>query len=258
MCLVLFAWKTHPKYSLIVASNRDEYHNRPSALAHRWTTDPNITAGQDLEQLGTWMGVTGSGRWAVVTNFREATTIKESKKSRGHLTTGFLSGGMSPESYVSALKSNLTDYRGFNLIVGDRSSIKYITNRQTEEKKPEASIKKPGIYGLSNHLLNTHWPKVVRGKTHLQQLINKNEVIQFEDVMDFMSDTTKPSDKSLPNTGVTLDQERILSPMFIKTPDYGTRATSLLLIDNNSSEIQFSEATFDASGTKISNRTYIF
>lgn len=258
MCLVLVAWKAHPKYSLIVASNRDEYHKRPSALAHQWPSNPDITAGQDLEALGTWMGVTRSGRWAVVTNFREQTEAKEPKKSRGHLTTEYLSAGMTPELYVSGLKNDLAAYSGFNLLVGDHSSINYITNRQTEKMKSEASINKPGIYGLSNHLLDTHWPKVVSGKKHLRGLIKKNDVIQFEDVLQFMSEKTIPSDELLPDSGVPIERERTLSPMFIMTPDYGTRATSLLLVDNNSSEIQFSEATFDELGTEISNQTYVF
>ena len=257
MCLILLAWKAHPKYSLILASNRDEYHERGSAAAHRWLDSPDIIAGQDLEQSGTWMGVTRSGRWAAVTNFREQLQEAQPKKSRGHLTAGFLMNTQSPDSYANSVTKELTKDNGFNLIVGDSSSINYITNRPATAFKPTEPITQPGIYGLSNHLLDTPWPKVKNGKMRLQKLINDKEVIQFTDVLELMSDTTKPSDGSLPNSGVSLDWERTLSSIFITTPEYGTRATSLLLINNDSSEIQFSEATFDASGTELSNQTYI-
>lgn len=257
MCLTLFAWKAHPKYTLIVASNRDEYHRRPSARAHRWTNSPNITAGQDLDQLGTWMGVTGSGRWAAVTNFREQVPVTDTKKSRGHLTTEYLTGSMSPELYGSSLTNQLATYRGFNLLIGDRSSITYVTNRQNKKFDSVESITKPGIYGLSNHLLDTDWPKVTTGKARLHKLINVSDVIQFKDILELMSDKTKPSDDLLPRSGVSLEWERTLSSIFIKTPEYGTRATSLLLINTDASEIRFSEATFDAEGTELSNQTYI-
>ena len=257
MCLTLFAWKAHPRYTLIVASNRDEYHRRPSALAHRWVNNPNITAGQDLEQLGTWMGVTKTGRWAAVTNYREPQQSTDSKKSRGHLTTEYLMGGLSPQLYAASLTNELEAYKGFNLLVGDCSSITYVTNRQDKKSECIDTITKPGIYGLSNHLLDTQWPKVKNGKTQLHKLINEHDVIQFTDVLEFMSDRTKPSDELLPHSGVSLDLERALSPIFIETPEYGTRATSLLLINEAASEIQFSEATFDAKGTELSNQTYI-
>ena len=257
MCLVLFALGMHPRYPLIVASNRDEYHNRPAAPIHRWKDYPNIIAGRDLEQSGTWMGVTESGRWAIVTNFREQKTTSNRKESRGNLTKNFLTSDQSPQAFASSIGEITESYNGFNLLVGDSSSIYYVTNRQAEGMPQTQSIEKPGVYGLSNHLLDTNWPKVTSGKKSFATLIKNNEVIHFEEVVTLMSNTTQPHDEALPDTGVDPEWERTLSPMFITSNDYGTRATSLLLISSDALKIELSEMTFDVKGKELTNHTII-
>ena len=257
MCLFLFAWKMHPKYSLIAVANRDEYHDRPSLPIERWTDHPQVIAGRDLKHYGTWMGVTDSGKWSVVTNFREASDKDNVKNSRGDLTKKFLIGNQTPHAYASSIFSSLDSYNGFNLLAGDTSSIHYISNRQPLTESKTSAIRKPGIYGLSNHLLNTNWPKVSEGKKALQRLISRHEAIEFATIVDLMSNREKPSDRELPMTGVPMDLERTLSPMFIKTPNYGTRATSMLLANEDGSKIQFSEATFNADGNQITNKSFV-
>ena len=247
----------HPQYSLIIASNRDEYHDRPSASIHRWRDYPNIVAGLDLERLGTWMGVTESGRWAIVTNFREQKTTSNLIQSRGNLTKNFLTSKQSVKSYVSSIEKTAASYNGFNLLVGDVSSMSYVTNRQTAGMPHTQSIEKSGVYGLSNHLLDTNWPKVTNGKKLFTNLINDNKMIRFEEIVTLMSNATKAGDEALPNTGIALDCERTLSPMFITSTYYGTRATSLLLISPDASKIEFSEMTFDHKGNPITNQTIV-
>ena len=257
MCLVLLAWRIHPRYPLIIASNRDEYHARPSDSIHRWKDYPNIVAGRDLEQLGTWMGATKSGRWAVVTNFREKKVTSNIVKSRGNLTKEFLTSDQAVESYASSLEKKSSSYKGFNLLVGDTSSIQYVTNRHPDRVPHPQSIDTPGIYGLSNHLLDTDWPKVTNGKKSFANLINNNEIIHFEEIVTLMSNSTQPDTEALPQTGLAEEWERTLSPMFITSNEYGTRATSLLMVSRDASKIEFSEMTFDKKGNALTNQTIV-
>ncbi len=246
----------HPKYSLIAVANRDEYHDRPSLPIDRWTDHPQVIAGRDLEHDGTWMGVTDSGKWSVVTNFRETRKKEIVKNSRGNLTKGFLIGDQTPHAYTSSIFSSLGSYNGFNLLAGDASSIQYVSNRQPLTSSNAFAIQRPGIYGLSNHLLNTNWPKVSKGKKALQRLTSRHQAIDFATIVDLMSNRERPSDHKLPMTGVPIELERTLSPIFIETPNYGTRATSMLLVNEDSSKIQFSEATFNATGDQVTNKSF--
>lgn len=223
MCLILFAWDVHPEYELILAANRDEFYDRPTAPADWWHDAPDILAGRDLKAGGTWMGVTKTGRFAAITNFRDPTSTQVSAPSRGALVTDFLTGAHSPQHYLESIRSSGHRYNGFNLLVGDGSGLLCFSNRQGDVRKLG-----PGIYGLSNRFLDTPWPKVERGKDKLARLVSEGPVKESA-LFDLLYDTWQPPDHLLPETGVGLTWERLLSPLFIRGDTYGTRSSSLLL-----------------------------
>lgn len=240
MCLILFAYKVHPKYKLILAANRDEFYERPTAPAHFWEDSPNILAGRDLAQGGTWLGVSKSGRFASVTNYRNPHQPK-GRISRGNLVSDFLREDQTVIEYLQHVENEAENYTGFNLLVGDfsqgKDKLAYFSNRGNEIKPLDA-----GIYGLSNALLDTPWQKVLRGKKNLAKIIKENEEISPSSLFDLLQDRIIAEDKYLPETGIGLERERILSSMFIETPIYGTRSASILLIENNI--LRFAEKSF--------------
>ncbi len=237
MCIILFAYKTHPKYKLILASNRDEFYKRPTEPLAQWVNNEDIIAGKDQQDGGTWMGVTKNGRFSALTNYRDLSRIKDKAPSRGFLVSNFLQERERPEKYLKKTRKKAHLYNDFNLLVGDKDDLYYFSNVNNEIIEIE-----PGIYGLSNHLLNTPWPKVQKGKQKLANLIKKDE-IDTNAILELLSDTSTPPDCELPDTGVDLEWERALSPIFIKTPNYGTRASSILLISHKN-EITFTEKSF--------------
>jgi uncharacterized protein with NRDE domain len=239
MCLILFAYKYHPKYHLILLANRDEFYQRPSLPLDYWLDAPTILAGRDLKGNGTWLGLTRSGRIAAVTNYRDPLNLRSDAPSRGLLIRNYLSGNQSPQDYVNALCGKRNFYNGFNLLIGDQAQLYYYSNYH-----PAITKITPGIHGLSNHLLNTAWPKVTTGKKYLKHLLDQSDQITIEDYFKLLTDRTIFCDQQLPNTGVGLAWERILSPLFITSPDYGTRCSSIILI-KPSGTIQFYERTYD-------------
>lgn len=247
MCLILFAYKSHPHYDLIVAANRDEFYKRPTKAAHFWEDRKEILAGRDLEQMGTWMGVTKSGRFSALTNFRDLTIATEGKRSRGELVSGALEYEGNLQEYMSALTNKNSLYPGYNLLAGDRDDLYYYSNMNQELQKLE-----PGIYGVSNHLLNTNWPKVIRGKEGLSEIISKNEEKMVEELFQLLKNTEQAPDQFLPATGVSLELERMLSPLFIESADYGTRSSTVLLRSND--EIHYIERVY--MGGKESEQSY--
>lgn len=251
MCIILFAYKAHPKYNLVLAANRDEYFARPSASAAFWKDAPDILAGRDLDHGGTWLGVTREGRFAAVTNFRDALAIKKDAPSRGFLVSDFLRSTQSPEDYVAKTASHSEDHNGFNLIVGDKRGLYYQSNRYPDTKELT-----PGVYGLSNHLLDTPWPKVEKGKQALSELVRQGAEIAPEVVFEILADRTQADDDLLPRTGISLEYERALSSVFISTPEYGTRSSMLLLIDRED-RITFIERTFEM-GERTADATFQF
>jgi uncharacterized protein with NRDE domain len=226
MCLILFAYKVHPRYRLVMAANRDEFYARPTAPLDFWPDHPEVLAGRDLEQNGTWMGVARSGRLAAVTNYRDPAAAATSARSRGHLVSDYLTGRMPPETYLNRIARDAGQYNGFNLIVGDAKDLFYFS-------KYERIIRRlgPGLYGLSNHLLDTPWPKVETGKQQLRALISANDDIDPDAVLKLLAHQAFADDADLPETGVGLAWERVLSPIFIASPDYGTRSSAVLTID---------------------------
>lgn len=239
MCVIYFAFDEHPDHPLILLANRDEFYARPAAAASFWEDFPDIYAGRDLRAGGTWLGVTKSGRFAAVTNFRDP-AAPTGPRSRGDLVAEFLKSDQSARNYIATVEANRSDYSGFNLLVGEigeKRELFYYSNRDNGIRELSA-----GIYGLSNHLLDTPWPKVVRGKERLAKLIRSGETSEHN-FFDVLSDESLAPDRDLPATGISLEFERALSAIFIKTPGYGTRCSTVLHFDKDL-EWKFDERVF--------------
>lgn len=237
MCILFTAYRSHPDYPLIVAANRDEFYARPTKDAHFWEDERDVLAGRDLEQLGTWLGITKTGRFAALTNFRNLEEKRENKQSRGHIVKNFLTSETTPQEYLQNLQLERNDYPGFNVLVADQQSFYYYSNVENEIKEITA-----GVHGLSNHLLNTPWPKVERGKQQLRSLIENNK-IESDALFQLLADKKQAPLKLLPNTGLSLEMEKQVSSIFIETNGYGTRCSTVLTIDKNGT-VTFQEQSF--------------
>lgn len=238
MCLILFAHECHPKYHLILAANRDEFYERPAVPLAFWDDAPSVLAGRDLKNMGTWLGINTSGSLAAITNFRDPESANPEAPSRGGLVSRFLIENHSPESYIREIEKAGHRYNGFNLLVAKGRDLFYYANKGAGIKKID-----PGLYGLSNDLLDTPWPKVVKGKDGLQHLLSKGGEVDPEAVFDLLSDGSYAPDAALPDTGVGDVWERILSPLFINSKIYGTRCSSVILIEKTGKTV-FYERTF--------------
>jgi uncharacterized protein with NRDE domain len=227
MCLILFADHVHPSYRLILAANRDEFYDRPSQPADFWTRHPHVLAGIDLKEKGTWLGVTREGKFAAITNYRDPASLKSDAPSRGKLVSRYLTGLSDAGKYLKTISKKAQNYNGFNLLIGDENDLFVYSNRSAAKKLP------PGIYGLSNHLLDTPWPKIKRGKRMLEEALAKKGDALEEALFAMLADRNVPPDSQLPDTGVGPEWERMLSPMFIASPGYGTRSSTILLIGKN-------------------------
>lgn len=239
MCLILFALQQHEDYPLVVIANRDEYYARPTQVAHWWSDTPGIFAGRDLEAQGTWMGVNKNGRFAAVTNVREA-SVGPARLSRGKLTRDFLSSREPAETFLRSIESCEDGYAGFNLLVGDSSGLYFYSNRH-------AGIRciPPGIYGVSNGLFDEAWPKLTSGKHALAATVKTS--LGNNALMQILTDNTTAGDEHLPETGVSLDIERMLSSRFIRSNEYGTRACSIVKFTSQQ-QIIFVEQNYDSTG----------
>lgn len=226
MCIIFFAYKAHPQYKLVFAANRDEIYERPTKSAEFWKDYPNVLAGRDLEKNGTWMGISKRGDFSAITNYRDFSLLIDDPISRGNLVKDYLIKGYSPKTYMEKIKDERQKYNPFNLLVGNTSALYYYSNVDNKIKEI-----RPGIYGLSNALLDTPWPKIIRGKKRFKEMINSNREIDFSDLYRILFDKWSPKDEELPDTGIGIRRERILSSIFIESPNYGTRASTLLLID---------------------------
>ncbi|MCC6939681.1 MAG: NRDE family protein [Flavobacteriales bacterium] len=216
MCLIAFAYKVHPEFPLIVVANRDEFLDRPTEPARFWPAEPHILAGRDRKAGGTWMGITTSGRFAAVTNYRDLRLPRVEGPSRGILVRQAMEAGFAPE--------NSERYEGFNLLYGTIDRLMYHSNVNGETLDLP-----PGVHGLSNHLLNTPWPKVVRAKSRLTELLAAE--LQVRDLFDLLADRTRAADPDLPDTGLDLGRERALSSIRIEMDGYGTRCSTVVLVD---------------------------
>jgi uncharacterized protein with NRDE domain len=238
MCLIFFSLNHHPQYKLIVAANRDEFYQRKTAPANFWSDYPQILGGRDLEAAGTWMALNKNGRISLVTNYRDLTHLKTKAPSRGQLVSDYVINGDAPDAYLKKISGRAGEYNGFNLLVGYPDELWYFSNYGQQIKKLTT-----GVFGLSNHLLDTPWPKVKRGKDKFLQVIAQ-ATIDPEDLFNLLYNEERAEDSLLPDTGIGLERERALSSMFIKTEGYGTRCSTVILI-NRYNEVLFSERVYD-------------
>jgi uncharacterized protein with NRDE domain len=257
MCLIFLALHQHPNYKLIIAANRDEFYARKTASAGFWKDYPEIVGGRDLEAVkpdgtcGTWMAMHKNGRMAMVTNYRDLKNLKSSAPSRGHLVTDFLLSNEHPEEYLKSVETRANDYNGFNLIAGDARELFYLSNYKAGVSKIEN-----GFHGLSNHLLNTPWPKVVRGKEKMKPLFDQRHVEPIK-ILNALYDDRQAPDAQLPDTGVGPERERMLSSMFIKSTNYGSRCSTVVTVDRNN-RVEFTERVYDINTFDFREKNFIF
>jgi uncharacterized protein with NRDE domain len=236
MCLIVFAWQVVPAVPLIAAANRDEFYQRASAPAAPWPEHPEIFGGRDLQAGGSWMGITqpkvdgGSSRFAAITNIRNPSDHRDDAPSRGQLVADYLAGSMTPQQYVAAISTDAQRYNGFNLILGDRDTLIWYSNKAEDDPRNGQALAS-GVYGLSNALLDAAWPKVLKTKAQFASLLclGAPEEAYFE----MLSDTTLAPDQRLPETGIPLELERVLSAVRIESPGYGTRTSTVVKLYSN-------------------------
>jgi len=243
MCLVAIAWHARPDLPLVVAANRDEWRDRPAEPAQWWSDRPGILAGRDLKAGGTWLGISRSGRFAAVTNFRDPSDRRSTARSRGELVADFLAASDEPVAYVERIARRAHEYNAFNLLVGDSATLWYFGSREGPPR-PVA----PGVHALSNHILDEPWPKVTRARRAMEAALREGDPAPR--LFEMLSDATLPHDNALPRTGVPLEWERRLSPALITGEDYGTRNSTVLARTENGAT-RFEERTRDGSGGVI-------
>jgi uncharacterized protein with NRDE domain len=233
MCLIVFAWQVIPRVPLIAVANRDEYYARATAEAGNWPTQPDIYAGRDLQAGGSWMGIAqhneppsqGGARFAAITNIRGPQERRVDAPSRGALVADYLAGSMTAQQYVAAIAPGSDAYNGFNLVLGDCTTLIWFSNRgQGDERNGQPLA--PGIYGVSNALLDAPWPKVLKTKAQFASLLC--QCAPDDAYFDMLSDTTPAPDHRLPETGIPIELERALSSVCIALPDYGTRTSTVV------------------------------
>lgn len=244
MCLLVLAWQSHPRYRLIVAANRDEFHERPATALGWWADAPRILAGRDLRGSGTWMGVSRAGRFGVVTNFRELERAAADAPSRGDLVADYLrtNDAISTSDHMDGLRSRAPRYAGFNLLLGGVDSLWYLSNRADVEPRPLAT----GVYGLSNDTLDSPWPKLIRSRARLAELL-ATERVELDTLFALLADRTPADLDETPDTGLPPDWERALSSPFVVHDRYGTRCSTVLLVEHDG-RTTMCERRFDAHG----------
>lgn len=244
MCLLVLAWNTHPRYRLIVAANRDEFHDRPAAPLARWPDPGNIVGGRDLRAGGAWLAVDTSQRFGVVTNFREMQRPRSEAPSRGGLIPSYLSHEAGAGRYLSELEPRSASYSGFNLLLADDRELWYATNRE------ESFVRRlePGIHGLSNQFLDTPWPKLLRVRRRFATWLSESKTLPRAELFDMLADRTQvTADEDLPQTGLATEWERTLSSPFVLDSRYGTRCSTVVMIEA-SGAVLIAERRFDSNG----------
>jgi uncharacterized protein with NRDE domain len=253
MCLLVVAWLSHPRYRLIVAGNRDEFHDRPSAPLGWWSDVPGVLAGRDLRASGTWMGVARSDRFGIVTNFRNVETPAAAEApSRGQLVPSFLREDREPGAFLEELRATADRFAGFNLLLGDSSSLHYFSNAI---RQPPRALS-PGIYGLSNHQLDEPWPKLVRTRQRFAEALAHDDPAPGT-LFDALGDRTPAPVGDVPATGLSADLERALSAPFVRHERYGTRCSTLAFVEYDG-RTRVHERRFDAAGTQSGSSRFEF
>jgi uncharacterized protein with NRDE domain len=247
MCLLVIAWQVHPHYRLVVAANRDEFHERPTAAMAKWLPPDDIIAGRDLRAGGTWLAMDRARRFGIVTNFRELQRPVLDRPSRGNLIPDYLRNEKGAEGYLQELEPNAGGYSGFNLLLTDSGSLWYASNRadQFARRLP------PGIYGLSNEFLDTPWPKLQRVRRRFDPLMTQAGEVSKDALFAILADPTQAGiNDELPETGVSREWEQLLSSPFIRNEDYGTRCSTIVLLEP-SGAVSLTERRFDSGGNVI-------
>ncbi len=250
MCLAFLVWRLHPQYPLVVAANRDEFHARPAARAGWWPDHPQILAGRDLQAGGTWLGLTRTGRFAALTNYRDPEQRRLDAPSRGALVVDMLLAGTSVDEGLAYLRGVGADYNAFNLIFSDGERLGIFESALGLGRELA-----PGIYGLSNHLLDTPWPKVEDGKTRVASALSA--MTDTAPLLALLRDDRPAADERLPTTGVGLEWERLLSSAFVRARDYGTRCSTIIRVER-AGRAYFDEWTWDSEGTDIGRMSLQF
>jgi len=246
LCLIVLGWRARADLPLVVAANRDEWRERPTQPAHFWPDHPQLLAGRDLSAGGTWMGVTRAGRFAAVTNFRDPADKRSTARSRGGVVTEFLLGNETPGAFIAALAAHAHEYNGFNLLASDGDSLWYYGSREGVARAIE-----PGVHALSNHLLDTPWPKVQRSRRAMEAALQEDD--PGKRLFAALADDGSAPDDSLPATGVGIEWERRLSAALITGADYGTRSSTVMTL-NSLGAVRFEERTRDGEGCVVENR----
>jgi len=250
MCLIVIAWRAHPEIPSLVAANRDEDHGRATAAARWWTDRTDILAGRDLVAGGTWIGITRTGRFAAVTNYRDPAAGRTGAPSRGLLVRSWLESTTSVAEGLAHLRKVGADYNGFCLLFSDGERLGVYESVRGEGRELGC-----GVFGLSNHLLDTPWPKVTLAKSRLLDALRGGADTQS--VLAVLRDETPAPDEQLPRTGLDLQTERQLSSAFIRAGDYGTRSSTLISIDRNR-RVCFDEWSWDGAGAEVGRITLQF
>jgi len=245
MCLVVLAWQAHPRYRLIVAANRDEFHERPTAAVSKWPAPEDILAGRDLRANGTWLGLDRRRHFGVITNFRELQPPKPEAPSRGALIPRFLQETGGAQAFLARLEPQTAAYSGFNLLLTDSDSLWYASNRAAGFARALPA----GIYGLSNEFLDTPWPKLRRVRQGFEAWLSHSaSATTAAGLFALLDDRTRaPTDEDLPQTGISPEWEQVLSSPFVLHPDYGTRSSTVLLLEPSGAGY-LAERRFDAAG----------
>lgn len=255
MCLLVFAYQTDPRFPLVLAANRDEFHARPTAASQFWPEQPDLLAGRDLEQGGTWMGITRGGRFAAITNYRDPARTAPAPRSRGELPLAYLTGAMTPADFLQALQADAMEYAGFNLLVGSADNLWYFSNSPGNRGQAPRQLA-PGIHGLSNAQLNTPWPKVETGKQRLRELLRR-QTLSHDVLVSVVSDRGLADAEALHEQGMGSEMDRLLSAQFIATERYGTRSSTSLWIDSAGS-VNWRELSFNARAEVTDRRLESF
>jgi uncharacterized protein with NRDE domain len=255
MCLLLCAWRAHPDLGLIVAANRDEYHQRPTAPAAWWPPDEQIAGGRDLQGGGSWLALHRAGRFAALTNVR-GSPVPAGAPSRGGLVAGFLQGGLSCEDYAQQVLAACTEYAGFNLLLGDLglaghpAGLHHLSNMPM----PRHEVLPPGMYAMSNGALDEPWPKLQRAKARFMEIVRHpgpplpaHLRLDALGLVSLLRDDAVAPDHQLPTTGVPLHWERLLSAIFVKGPTYGTRCTTIAALGKSGGGVMC-ELSYDPQG----------
>jgi len=253
MCIAYLAIGAHPDWPLFIAANRDEFHARPTTVAGPWPERPDLLAGIDQAAGGTWLGVTRQGRFGLLTNYRDMAYDAQAA-SRGALVADYLKSEEPPAEYAGRVARQGSRYNGFNLIVGDLEHTCYASNRHGAG---QAMTLEPGRYVLSNHLLNTAWPKTQRLKTRLDEYPLQELATTLTPIFDILKDTTPADDDELPSTGLSRERERLLSSPFIISPEYGTRCSTVVAMHRDGRGF-FSEVSYNPQGIPVERHDWPF